>query len=339
MNYQNIKSDLLQLYCFTKNKRIEDVFQKFAESIDAAFLNWLKTANLTHIGVSNQTVSGINFLLRMREKFPSGISFSTVATHFADNPSDANGFAQAKILSDLSNDPRASNLLNHFSDILTAIKPISLVDKDKNQVANDSSKEIVANDLVKIYAEFEKSNENQEGDLYSDIGEKIHPPKESKKEKSERLFTFLLHEFTKEIQNALVELGDDLKANVIKNWAIANPVEIINYFKPQGNINAMGDDAVYVVKTIMKTIKENTPEEQFNFIRNRAMFHGKILTKQEYKNYYLNKIKSIDLSKFTGSPTQNQTNDRLKLTSYQITNPDAIVFISLVLYGIYEKVK
>jgi len=337
MNYQNIKSDLAKLYCVTKNKQIEDVFLRYAQEVNSDFVSWLKSTNLMSLSLGSQTMSGLNLLIRLREKFPSGVSFATLAPHFVDNPSDANGFSVAKTFCDIKNDPRCSEILSYFSDILSAIRPMSLLDKDKKPVSGSSDAESLAKDLSKITEEFHSRQSTNE--MYEDVGEKIHQAKESKKEKTEKLFAFLLHEFTKEISSALIQIGQTEKARVIQNWAIANPVEIIHNFSPNKKASAMGDDAVYMVKTILKSINEQSPEEQFNFIRNRAMLHAKILTEQEYKNYYLSKIKNMDVSKFTGSPSKEPTADRLQFNASKISNPDSIVFISLVLYGIYEKVK
>lgn len=171
--------------------------------------------------------------------------------------------------------------------------------------------------------------------LYEDFGEILPKRKQTKRQKIENITSSLIKEFSVELSNAAEKFGMKRLASELADGALINPIRTLKALNIPKDFNHLVDDSKRTTSIIITNLDSRTAIEQYNFVRNRAMVHGKAITFQQYQQYYIEQTEQ----KYSYPMKAIHEPRKLEFTPNQLLNPDAVMFISFVLYGLAQKIK
>ena len=338
--YYNFSKDLHSLFCTTAHKGIEGLFVRMANATGDDFLNWFVGANLARLNIGSKVVGALRCAARLRSQSPQ-VDISKISRYFLDNQGDVVHLATLQAMAQLGNDPRVAEILAPIHDILSVSGAWRFRTETGAPSPDLVDPESIVDDLVRIKNAYnDHVNRSMSPNAPYDDDASSVPHKENKQEKIFSLFVDLLKKFTQELTNAAQDNGQDALAQYISRGGIVQPMELQHFFaRHDFDLSRLGADARYVIKTIIKNINNRTSEDQYNFIRNRALLRGNVIDESTYRNYYLQKSMGQDVASLLGhKPVQTESPQTISVQSKQLVQDDVLIFISLVLFGIHQHV-
>lgn len=349
--YYNFSKDLHTLFCSTRNKSIEDLFVRMAESIGDDFLNWFTNTNTARLNISSKVVGALRCAARMRNEYPH-VTLTQISQYLLNNQSDITHLSTLQAMSKLVGDPRVSDVLSPISDILSVSGAWVFRTENGEPSPDLVDPSSIVDDLVRVktaynnyvtpppVAKATKDGHPTINSLYSDDAV---APKQSKKEMIYSLFSDLLNKFTQELSSAASNGGKEALARHLSHGGIMKPMELEKFFSNHNfDLSFLGNDAKYVIKTIMKNLnaKTRTSEDAYDFIRNRALLRGHAIDDKTYRNFYMQKSMAGDFASMLGqNPSQPSTKEnKITAKDSQLVQDDVLLFISLVLFGLHQHV-
>lgn len=322
----NLKKDLLDLYCKTSNKEIEKEFLKIAQASDEKMENWLYTMNLEKMGLQDINVGrAIEYALKIKKKSGGHVTMANLVNIL--NGGESQPFIKYlpyfKSFANIYNKGNAeiNSIINHIMD---------LVGLTKMMESEDANEPEVESDLERIAVAYNERNNADFIDSYTDFGEKVvKKKKESKAERLRNIWYYLCNEFESDISTAALNSGNKELAVKLKDGVINNPYAILEMFNvDKYEMNVFIQEAQ---KNILPYIKKNINlghEVIYQTILLWALKKAKSISELDYTKMFLNIVNHTsqykeDLKKELIRP---------EIEPYKITNNNFIFCISIVLY-------
>jgi len=353
-NLLSLSNDLRDLYCRTKNSKIENLFIRVAQENDDQFIKWLSSNKKIKSQLDNpEVLETLVVLSSLRKKYPSQPTI--------ENPSPAL-FGKEDVVksvwdqsisrrtphilafSSLINDRRVSSILEPFKDII--LKYAETLSTTRNPV-NPSD---IINDLLKIEEAYRRDIEDKIDRPYDDFAglDAVRPKKETRQQKKFKLFTYLFRRFSEEIYGAANRAGNPFLANKIKGEGVlADPVSLAQILKGQSIPYQMLKEAERLAKTVLKNLDENRHEFNYEAIKMGVMMFAGTMSSDQLMNFYNQKRKeeSKELVSLLSDEDKDEAEAEespiasLPVQDKQWINPRALQMISAVLYFLYRASK
>lgn len=315
--------DLLNLYCKTGNKNIENEFLHLSSLIRSGskfrddFYQWIEANNSLRKSIQDPEVfDALLFLILIRKKYPSEVTVSDMAKSFVSGK-DVRHIPYIMAFGSLLNHPSVGDILVPFQDIITIISSWKM----KGQGVDVSS---VYNNLMSILDLFNKGD-----------GKKGLPSLtyvQTTKQKKENMFLYLLQRFSEELaiaaeQSDLPDLASAFKENVL---AKTLPYGLGQYLDFKQISNQQFVLAKNMAKNVLKNYESSFQNYNHDLVDAAFLHSAGILSKQDIidlrKSFEEQKdIQKIMLSK-GDYPGMNLEN---KVSIDQRLNPDYLALLSL----------
>lgn len=337
---ENIKNDLQYLFCITKNRKIEELFLK-ADNQSGTLLLKDMFDIIGHIpppNIHSETFMALQTLLRVHESLGGiGANYHTVSQYFLKSGNEAFAhYPMFKVFYELLNEGKFTELLMPFKAILDVSQNMQITDPSSKQpIPPPVSNFDTENDIKSLLQSMETLRNRSTDRLYEDIGELMPRKKQTKREKIESITSSLIKEFSVELSDAARNIGMNRLADELANGSLINPIRTLKALNIPKDFGHLVDDSKRTTSIIITNLDSRTSSEQYNFVRNRAMVHGKAITFQQYQQYYIAQMEQ----KYSFPMKTTHEPQRMDFTPNQLVNPDALMFISFVLYGLAQKIK
>ncbi len=326
-NINSLKNDLLNVYCKTLNKDIEDVFIKIANAGDP-FTLWLSNVNSLSLGLTDQqVVTSIQFALKLQKELGSTINMSALVSFLAQGKAPAFDrlVPYFKTFNDLlsENSTAINAVLGPISNIVSLTSRMAGTPVDKATVKKDV--EAIHDYYIGLSAE----------SSYVDAAEKMQKPKrESLKERMRSTWSYFAHKFEEEILAAGRAAGYEKIAEKL-DGKISNPYEILSIINVEDSAipRFTAEIRAKVVPYIKKSIKSKGADELYERVRTVVMERFNIISKEENAEYWRQWLKN-DLS-YKGSSQEEVT--PVAAPPNKVFSANYIFYVSLILYIFHDE--
>lgn len=323
-----LSCDLNNLYCITRDSRIENLFVKIAQGNEGDVQEFL-----------NQLYDG---------KFKNLKQYKSII--------DVIKILQSKEISSLTSPQFVTKVINEYKPYITTIiclgqlrnlnlpilhpisKQLSLTSNFGNRPQEEV--EAVLTDLKKINDELQHYLKAKYSSEYEDEFV-AKQPKQTTKEKIKTMTMFLLDRFSGEVTNGFQNSELSSIASKIGN-ALLFPSQVLKLlFQVSPDIEVstkhLQTEAFDIVTNVLKSkkIEPHNYEANYSYIKGRIFSFTQDITPGQFYTYY-QKILMREKSKTYGISNVNDDTDveDFNINPDRWTNPMAIILLSLVLSGI-----
>lgn len=202
--YSEFVKDLQQLYCKTKNTKIESSYIKMAALLGHSFIEWLNDKNsqksISQKIKNEEVYNTLKFLAQILQSGGGKIDKPYVVRAVTN---DTYIISVIISLSSILNDVRVSNILLPFRGVIDEINKIFHIETKntaEDQKVIDAKNNNVLNGVLSIYKFYEES----------DIGEEISVEKKKKISLYDKRFgimRYLLNRFSRDLSAAALSSG------------------------------------------------------------------------------------------------------------------------------------
>lgn len=315
-------SDLNNLYCFTKDARIENLFIKVAESNEAEikeFLGLLYKGKYKNLNISKDVIGALSLL----SSIPKGIAQPEFVKAIVNDPQNRKYLPTIICIGRLRG--LKLSILYPFSNVLALTD--NFEDRPEEEMASVSNDINIINNELQAYLK-SKTDLEYEDELVA------KQPKQTKKEKIRTMTMFLLDKFSGEITNGFQNSHLSSIASQIGN-SLLDPSKIASLI-PDMNINAgiLTQEAISIAKEVLRKIEPHNLDSNYGYIKARIFRFTGVITSSEFNEFY-SKVLTQELNKTYGTEHDNEMEvTDLNIRPNQWTNPTAVILLSLILIRI-----
>ena len=338
----NLLKDINYLYVTTKDKRVESLFVKIAQSAQsdlASTVDWirdiLKSNRQGDLGITRaETFDTILHLLSLRKSYPTGFSIPEFSKAILNDPK-FKFYVPMMVLLRKAQEQRQYRILKPFEDILNSSQNATVGNQDPNmfsQIRTDL--EILEDD----YVEYNRSPAT----VMKPFEDRVQKRRVTKKEQVANLVDYLSKRFASEISGAFEQIkfidpaGISAEPSLLKD-----PVTLITKLFPNYTKNDI-NYAVYIAKNIIKEIRGRVEpvyyNDVYNYIRNRAFVATRQMSTEEFNTYLyrrnleLGEVRKIDNDNDGDSEIPDEETILHPIQPKTWINPDTVIIVSSVLY-------
>jgi len=325
-------NDLRDLYVKTKDRSVEDLFIKVAQTYNQNLQKWLSsetTINLVKPQLRNPEVyDALLTLKKMRIKHPISISVPEVISYF-DKSKESSMFPIIVSFASIKND-KAESVLAPFNDIIVTCSSF----RSDIEIPIES----ITEDLITIHNLFVQKLEEQKP---SGTQEYEKTRKQTVKQKKVKMFAGLLRLFSGEIEGAARRIGKNDFADAIGKGIIVDPSGIKQYV-PIGDINPyMWNEARRIVKAVVSNLGDSNTNTNYNLAKERCMYFISMISAEDLLSLYDQRRQEVDVSLLMDEGKtidDNMFNNAKSLSSTdaQLLNPKYLAMVSVFFMAFYQ---
>jgi hypothetical protein len=324
--------DLGQLYANTHIEGIECHFVKIAQTFEAEAEKWIQKAVQlgTKATLSNPAIiDTLVLLLRMKQKYPSGISTGEMVKVFSD---DKLKFFLPMILA-----LREAFDSGNYA-ILAPFQGFFDATRQHMSMGMGSAPDVKA-DIELLDRQFRDELNRQVNRPYEEDAITPSKKKLNRGEKIGMLLSYLTKRFAEEISIAFEEGGQIDTIGLAENdMVLRDPKKVMETMFPNFppyRVPSLAKQAKEMANTAIKTIDPKYYDYVFNEIRSKIMYVSADITPQEYNAFRYKSMLSlhtVDQGEFTETSGVN--------VSHSVwTQPENMLLLTLTLFFIGSQIR
>jgi len=327
MSFYLFTKDLRDLYIKTKLSSIESLYVKCAQSYTNTFGNWvLKNNEIRDTLADPQVYDALKVLVRMRIRYPDGISHGDVIKYFVNNTSPAIPVIVA--FNQL--------LTTHLENILTPYKDIIVATSSfQGDLPNT---DVIKSDLETIQKLFL--------DAQSAVKDKktYVPRKGTKTQQKIQMFSWLFKSFSGDVSKAASNSGLNNFADVINNGALAKPETLSRYVDGIDINGFTWEYAGKMAKYINQNLGELSYNPNYNFVKEKVMSFVGFVDPIELLKLYNYRDENIDMTQLMDPDKADESIlmedvESLNVNDAQWLDPDLLSMLSAFFITLYAQLR
>ena len=336
----NLAKDVLRLYSFTHDHRLENIFLKLSQDFESALSEWLRsTSKMSELKkkIRNPAIlDAILFIQKIKNENPSGINKNDLVTkYFVGTKYDAY-IPIVKGLIPLLNHPEVSDVLAPLSNIIQLFNVF--------RITNQEDPSVLVGDLKTMLSDFNKYRGEMVNEPFEDDDPTLKPQKLNKKQKKEGLLNYLTFKFSEEIAKAFEginrqDIASDIRISPGESAGsslLLNPKAIYRLFPNMvGNPMALETSARMTVKDALRDIEPATYEKTYNNIRNSILTSSGVITYEQ--NQEFNYKQMLNRSK-QGAADKVIEPIPVDANKWIYPSPSPLKLLSLVLFSMSARI-
>jgi len=335
----NLAKDVLHLYSYTHDRRLENVFLRLSQSFEGTLSDWLKNSSkmsdLRKRVRSTVILDAILFLQKVKNDYPSGISKSDLVTKYFVGKSSDSLIHIIKGFIPLLSHPEVSDILAPFAHIIQLFDVFSITNPDNPSALVDDLK-VILSDFNEYRSEMVNKPFDEEPLLKSQ--------KLTKKQKQEGLLNYLTFKFSEEIAKSFEEVNRQDIADAIRigpgeaagGSMLLDPKAIYGLFPNKvGSPMALENSARKNVKEALKNIEPSSYEKTYNDIRNSILTSSGMITFEQNQEFYYKQMLNRSQQGTADQPMESIPVEAIK---WIYPSPSALKLLSLILFSMSARI-